>query len=121
MGRVHALSAAYALLSDEGWQTVSLKTLIIEELKPFLAADRTNIVAGRAARLLEPQAALALGMAIHELTTNAVKYGALSVPEGNVERDLAWSRALRRPDPVLELGEMRRPALSPRRRIGASA
>ena len=39
--------------------------------------------------LLEPRAALALGMAVHELTTNAVKYGALSMPEGNVEID--WS------------------------------
>ena len=38
--------------------------------------------------LLQPRAALALGMAVHELTTNAVKHGALSVPEGIVQ--IAW-------------------------------
>ena len=90
MGRVHALTAAYSLLSNEGWQTVALRDIVMEELKPFLAADRTNIVAEGPRILLEPRAALALGMAIHELTTNAVKYGALSVPEGIVT--VTWRR-----------------------------
>ena len=90
MGRVHALTAAYSLLSNEGWQTVALRDIVMEELKPFLDADRRNIVAEGPRILLEPRAALALGMAVHELTTNAVKYGALSVPEGTIT--VNWRR-----------------------------
>ena len=84
MGRVHALTSAYSLLSNENWQTVALRDIVIEELKPFVAGDRINIVVQGPMVSLEPRAALALGMAVHELTTNAVKYGALSVAEGNV-------------------------------------
>jgi two-component system CheB/CheR fusion protein len=84
MGRVHALSTAYSLLSAKDWQTVSLRALLMEELEPFVAQDRTNLIIGGPQIFLEPRAALALGMAIHDLTTNAVKYGALSVAEGNV-------------------------------------
>ncbi len=83
LGRVHALAAAYSLLSREAWRTVPMRDVIMEELRPFLS-ERMNIVAEGPRVLLQAQAALALGMAIHELTTNAVKYGALSVPEGNV-------------------------------------
>ena len=88
MGRIHALTSAYSLLSDEGWQTVSLRDLLNEELKPFMASDRRNITLDGPRVLIEPRAALALGMAVHELTTNAVKYGALSVEEGNVK--VSW-------------------------------
>jgi two-component system CheB/CheR fusion protein len=91
MGRIHALTSAYSLLSDEGWQTVSLRDLLNEELKPFVASDRRNITLEGPRVLIEPRAALALGMAVHELTTNAVKYGALSVEEGNVK--VSWQVA----------------------------
>ena len=88
MGRVHALSAAYSLLSHEGWQTVALKALLLEELQPFLAPDHENIVLDGPNVLLAPRAALSLGMAIHELTTNAVKHGALSLPDGLIQ--ISW-------------------------------
>jgi two-component system CheB/CheR fusion protein len=88
MGRVHALSAAYSLLSNEGWQAVLLKALLLEELQPFLSPSDSNVVLEGPDVSLEPKAALSLGMAIHELTTNAVKHGALSVPEGIVR--IAW-------------------------------
>jgi two-component system CheB/CheR fusion protein len=84
LGRVHALAAAYALLSNESWQSVPLRDVLTEEFKPFLAANHRNIVMDGPRVALEPRAALALGMAIHELTTNAVKHGALSVPEGTL-------------------------------------
>ena len=84
MGRVHALTAAYSLLSREGWSAVQLDEIVAEELRPYMAADRTNIDIKGPAVALDPRGALALGMAVHELATNAVKYGALSVPEGDV-------------------------------------
>jgi two-component system CheB/CheR fusion protein len=88
MGRIHALTSAYSLLSNEGWQTVALRDLLMEEIKPFMASDRRNITLQGPKVLIEPRSALALGMAIHELITNAVKYGALSVVQGNVR--LTW-------------------------------
>ena len=89
LGRVHAMNAAYTLLSAESWQTVPLRDILAEELRPFFAGDGANVTMEGPRVLLMPRAALALGVAIHELTTNAVKYGALSVPEGNVR--IAWS------------------------------
>jgi len=84
IGRIHALTAAYSLLSNKNWQGVLLRDVILEEIKPFLAKDRSNFALSGPPVPLEPRAALALGMAVHELTTNAVKYGALSIQEGNV-------------------------------------
>ena len=88
LGRVHALTAAYALLSRQSWTPVQLDEIIAEELRPFMAGDRTNLIFTGPTVLLDPRGALALGMAIHELATNAAKYGALSVPEGDVK--ISW-------------------------------
>jgi two-component system CheB/CheR fusion protein len=113
MGRVYALSAAYSLLSNEGWKTVALKTLLLEELRPFFSPSCSNIVLEGPNILLEPRAALSLGMAIHELTTNAVKHGALSVSEGIVR--IAW-HVERPPDGeilVLNWTEANGPSVSP--------
>jgi two-component sensor histidine kinase len=59
----------------------------MQVLKPFMTA-RTNISMKGPQALLPPKAALALGMAVHELTTNALKYGALARPEGRV--NVTW-------------------------------
>jgi two-component system, chemotaxis family, CheB/CheR fusion protein len=89
LGRIHALTAAYALLSRDGWAPIPLREILAEELKPFLSGERANVVLTGPLIPVQPRAALALGMAVHELTTNAAKYGALSVPEGNI--DVSWS------------------------------
>jgi two-component system CheB/CheR fusion protein len=89
LGRIHALTAAYALLSRDGWSPIPLREILTEELTPFMSAERKNIVLTGPLVLLPPRAALAFGMAVHELTTNAVKFGALSTPEGNVA--VTWS------------------------------
>jgi two-component system, chemotaxis family, CheB/CheR fusion protein len=88
LGRIHALTAAYALLSRDGWSPIPLREILVQELQPFMSKERANVVLTGNAVLLEPRLALALGIAVHELTTNAIKYGALSVPEGNV--DITW-------------------------------
>jgi two-component system CheB/CheR fusion protein len=89
LGRIHAFTAAYTLLSRDGWSPIPLRVILMEELNPFMAGERANVVLAGPVVLLEPRAALAMEMAVHELTTNAVKYGALSVPEGTVE--VGWS------------------------------
>ena len=88
MGRVHALSASYTLLSDRHWRTVSLAELLVEETKPYVAQDGANIVMEGPDVQLAPAGALAIGLTIHELATNALKYGALSSPEGVV--NITW-------------------------------
>jgi two-component system CheB/CheR fusion protein len=93
LGRIHALTAAYALLSREGWSPIPLREILAGELQPFTSGDRPNVVLSGPLVLLQPRAALALGMAVHELTTNAAKYGALSVPEGNIE--VTWNVEVR--------------------------
>ena len=88
MGRVEALTASYTLLSRESWGNVSLHDVVLEETKPFLGHGRTAITFNGPQVLLSPQAALGLGMAIHELATNAIKYGALSTTDGIVS--VSW-------------------------------
>ena len=87
--RLLSLSGTHNLLTESAWQNASLRSLLETELAPYLRPE------GGRARLdgeivaLPARQALALGMVIHELTTNAAKYGALSVPEGRVE--VSWA------------------------------
>jgi two-component system CheB/CheR fusion protein len=93
LGRIHALTASYALLSRDCWSPIPLREILMQELKPFMSQDRPNIVLNGGPVLLQPRTALAMGMAVHELTTNAVKYGALSILEGNVDIDWTVEKA----------------------------
>lgn len=89
LGRLQALATAYTLLSHENWTEVELKYILQEELAPYQSdADPSNVVLQGPGVALRPGAALAFGMIVHELATNAVKYGALSVSEGRVM--VAW-------------------------------
>jgi two-component system CheB/CheR fusion protein len=84
MGRVQALTASYTLLSQANWVDVSLREVLLEEIRPFTSQDSANFIIQGPSVRLAPQGALAFGMAVHELATNAVKFGALSRPEGIV-------------------------------------
>ncbi len=84
LGRVNALASAYTLLSRENWIDVPLQDVLQEELRAFMSDRRDNIVLKGPRIPLKPRAALAFGMIVHELVTNAVKYGALSAPAGRV-------------------------------------
>jgi two-component system, chemotaxis family, CheB/CheR fusion protein len=100
-GRVHALSAAYALLSRENWTDVRLRDVIFEELAPYFPAATLGGLCEGPAILLRPSGALSVGLVIHELATNAVKYGALSVPSGRIS--IRWEVDSERERPALVL------------------
>jgi PAS domain S-box-containing protein len=87
-GRIKALSRAHALLSDSRWQGAEFAKLVDEELAPFRSANVDRIRAWGPKVLLNPTTAQTLALALHELATNAVKYGALSRASGNLE--LKW-------------------------------
>jgi PAS domain S-box-containing protein len=89
-GRLQALANADTLLSQSRWEGADLHRLIAEELSPYSqeGGERTRISGPNV--MLEPMAAQSIAVAIHELTTNAVKYGALSAPTGLVR--VEWRR-----------------------------
>jgi PAS domain S-box-containing protein len=87
--RLIALSAAHDVLSREHWKDAELGDVVREVMGPYDHAGRVR-TSGPKARVA-PKVAIALAMGLHELATNAAKYGALSVPEGRIE--LSWSRA----------------------------
>jgi PAS domain S-box-containing protein len=87
-GRIAALSRAHTLLAQGRWQGADLARLVDEELAPFRDADPERITVTGPDVSLEPRTAQTLALALHELATNAAKYGALSVLSGRVA--VAW-------------------------------
>ena len=82
-GRLIALSKAHDQLTIHHWESADLRELLSGSLAPYAGADRV-VLRGEDV-VLRPRAVLTLAMAVHELTTNAAKYGALSVPGGRIE------------------------------------
>ncbi len=84
IGRLHAMARAHDLLAREKWQGARLHDLIREEFAGYVGADSAVLTIIGDDLLLRPRAAQTLSLALHELTTNAAKYGALSIPGGRV-------------------------------------
>jgi two-component sensor histidine kinase len=82
--RILALSKTHNLLTEAAWETVSLRDVMRAELEPYDDGSGSRVVLDGPPVPLAPRVAVALGMAAHELTTNAAKHGSLSVPEGRV-------------------------------------
>jgi PAS domain S-box-containing protein len=88
--RLQALSRSHDLLIQEGWYGASLEELVRAEVGHYADGGEPQISVEGPALLLTPEAAQNLGLALHELATNAVKYGALSAPRGHVS--IKWRR-----------------------------
>jgi PAS domain S-box-containing protein len=87
-GRIQALSRAHTVLSHSRWQGADLAGLVEEELAPYRGDIGERIETAGPAVSLQPASAQTLTLALHELATNAVKYGALSSMAGRLR--LSW-------------------------------
>jgi PAS domain S-box-containing protein len=93
-GRLQALAKAHTLLAQSRWAGADLRAMVVDELSPYIKdGDARAEIDGRSL-MLDPEPAQAIAMALHELATNAAKYGALSVPEGRVR--VEWRLGLAR-------------------------
>ena len=90
-GRIQALSNVHNLLAQSRWAGADLRHLVTDELYPYCpqGTSRADIVGPDLS--LKPQAAQLIAMVLHELTTNSVKYGSLSVSQGRIR--VEWSYA----------------------------
>jgi PAS domain S-box-containing protein len=107
-GRIRALSNAHKLLSRSRWEGADLGKLVDEEFAPYRSDNAERVSSEGPAILLQPSTAQTLALALHELATNAAKYGALSATEGRVS--LRWRLENRKI--VLEWKERNGPSVS---------
>ena len=88
-GRLQGLAASYDLLLERNWKSVALADLVRKHLSVFVQADSARLVIDGPDFDLTPAAAQSIGLAMHELATNALKYGAWSNETGKV--NVSWA------------------------------
>jgi two-component sensor histidine kinase len=117
-GRIEAMARAHSLLSQSRWEGAPLRALLGLEMERYrqTRADAFSLVGEDV--MLQPKAAQSLAVALHELATNAARYGALSTERGRV--DIAWRLVSNRGAAALrvEWRERGGPAVAPPRSEG---
>jgi two-component sensor histidine kinase len=89
ISRLRALADAHDILTANEWEAANLHDVVARTVRPFQDGGASRFVVQGLLVSLQPGAALSLGLALHELSTNAVKYGALSTNQGRV--NITWS------------------------------
>jgi PAS domain S-box-containing protein len=89
-GRIRSMARTHELLSATQWHGISVQELVGRELAPYATSGNTEI--NGADVILKVEAGQAMGMVLHELVTNAAKYGALSAQNGRVS--IRWERRI---------------------------
>lgn len=84
IGRISALAQSHSLLASSRWEGASFSDLVENSIAPYRGEDLTRIQTEGPEFNVTPKAAQTLTLALHELVTNAAKYGSLSRPEGRV-------------------------------------
>jgi two-component sensor histidine kinase len=87
--RLQGLAASHDVLVSKNWHGAPLADLVRQQLVPFAEIQGSRIELAGPDVVVTAEAAQALGLAIHELATNAIKYGALSMPAGKVS--VSWA------------------------------
>jgi PAS domain S-box-containing protein len=88
-GRIQSLANVHSLFVQTRWIGADLSTIATQELAPYSEKNQRHVRINGPPVLLEPDVAQTIAITLHELATNAAKYGALAVPDGQVE--LNWS------------------------------
>jgi PAS domain S-box-containing protein len=88
-GRINALAKVHTLFVESRWTGAQLHTLIAQELSPYRDGREERVRINGPTVMLGPNTAQAIAISLHELATNAAKYGSLSAADGDVE--VAWS------------------------------
>lgn len=115
--RLQALAASHDLLIRESWHGASLNELVRSQLSGYLDGLSHQVTIGGPDIALKPEAAQNLGLALHELSANAVRFGSLSTPEGLVS--IEWQRGAEADAPVeFTWRESQGPRVKPRRKRG---
>jgi two-component sensor histidine kinase len=99
--RIIALGRAHDVLTEEHWESADLRELVLNIVQPYRSEHANRIEISGPDLRVNPRAAVALGMVLNELMTNAAKYGALSQPEGRVR--VEWSTAKEHGPPKLRM------------------
>jgi PAS domain S-box-containing protein len=88
-GRIQALANVHTLFVESHWKGAELHTLITQELSPYVQDGQTRLHIDGENVLLDPDTGQAIAVSLHELATNAAKYGSLSAPDGKVRIEAA--------------------------------